>query len=472
MVQETASSREDRRRAARLVAAIAGLSLLAKLLLLALVLPSKPGIVLNPDTGTYERPARALLASGSFSPSPEAVPAPELNRTPGFPLLIAAAYAVGGERPLLVALLNVVLSTGTIALAGALGFVLAGRRGALLGAAILALDPGSFHYSFVVLTETPFTFLAALSSFLLVLAARRPDRALPFAAASGLALALATHVRPLTYFFPAVGALLVLLVLRPPRRAAVVAAYLLPSVVLVGGWQARNFARAGTASFTLNQQIELYLMRAAGAQALAEGTALEEVQRRFGWDEYLFRFGYVPLEASAFAGVPYSERYPETSKLPLPALAERYARQAREVLSAHPVAAALMQARGLAFLLLVPPNVLWQYQWGGLTPDEELRRAYFFPRPFGILSWLAGNAPFTFALAVAGIALLAALTVLALRGARRAWRDPGGAVVVVTLAYLAVVTAGPSCLDDRYRVPLAPMLAVLAARGLVPGERA
>jgi 4-amino-4-deoxy-L-arabinose transferase-like glycosyltransferase len=472
MPEETVSDREGRRVASRWIAAICALSLVAKLALLAALFPVKPGIILNPDTATYEGPARALLASGSFSPSPERAPEPELNRTPGFPLLIAAAYGAVGERPVVVSVLNVLLSTATLALVGLLGLALFGARAAVAAVALLAVDPGSFHYSFVLLTETPFAFLVVLSTGLLVLAWRDPRRDLLLVALAGVAIALATHVRPVTYYFPVAGALLVALLARAGRRATLVAAYLVPVLFLVGGWQARNLARAGTASFTLNQQVELYLMRAAGAQALAEGAALEDVQKRFGWDEYLYRFGYVPLEKSAFAAVPYAEQHPDTASLTLPELARVYGRRGMEVLRAHPVAAALMEARGLAFLFLVPPNVLWQYQWGGLAPDDDLRRAYFFPRPLGILSWLGRRAPGAFALAVAGIALLAALSALAVRGALRAWPLPGGAVVVATLAYLALVTAGPSCLDDRYRVPLMPFLCLLAARGLVPGKAA
>ena len=472
MPEETVSDREDRRPAARWIAAICGASLLAKLLLLVLLLPGKPGIVRNPDTDTYEGPARALLAAGTFSPSPERVPEPELNRTPGFPVLIAASYAAFGKRPVVVAVVNVLLSTATIALVGALGLALFGPRAAVASTALLALDPGSFHYSFVLLTETPFAFLVVLSTGFLVLARRHPQRALLLVAASGAAMALATHVRPVTYYFPVVGALLAAVLVRRERRGELVACYLAPAVVLVGGWQLRNLARAGTASFTLNQQVELYLMRAAGAQALAEGVALEEVQRRFGWDEYLYRFGYVPLSRSAFASVPYAERHPETASLTLPELARVYSRRGVEVLRAHPVAAALMEARGLAFLLLVPANVLWQYQWGGLAPDEALQRAYFFPRPFGILSWLRERAPGAFLLAALGIVVNALVAALAARGALRARAVPGGVIVVATLAYLALVTAGPSCLDDRYRVPLAPFLCLLAAHGLPAGRAA
>ena len=472
MPEETVSDPLDRRCAARWIAAICALSLAAKLLLLVALLPGRPGIIRNPDTETYEGPARALLATGAFSPSPEAAPEPELNRTPGFPVLVAAAYGVCGERPVVVAVLNVLLSTGTLALVGALGVALFGARSGVTAAALLACDPGSFHYSFVLLTETPFAFLVVLSTGLLVLAVRRPRRELPLVALAGVAIALATHVRPVTYYFPVAGALLVVAAARRGRKGALAAAYLAPVVVLVGAWQVRNLARAGTASFTLNQQVELYLMRAAGAQALAEGVALEEVQRRFGWDEYLYRFGYVPLSRSAFANVPYAERHPATARLALPELARVYSRRAVEVLRAHPVAAALMQARGLAFLLLAPPNVLWQYQWGGLAADDALRRAYFFPKPLDVLSWLRTRAPLAFVLAVAGIALLALLAALALRGAVRTWPLSGGPFVVTTVAYLALVTAGPSCLDDRYRVPLMPFLCLLAARALSSGKAA
>ncbi|MEO7921050.1 MAG: hypothetical protein ABIT01_16440, partial [Thermoanaerobaculia bacterium] len=107
-------------------------SLLAKLLLLALLYRHDPGIIQSPDTGSYERPALALLASGTFAQSPQALNVPETNRTPGYPVLIAAVYGIFGRHPLLLALLNILLSTGTLVLLSILAERLFGPRAALL----------------------------------------------------------------------------------------------------------------------------------------------------------------------------------------------------------------------------------------------------------------------------------------------------------------------------------------------------
>ena len=448
---------------------VLALTLLAKLLVLAWGYPERPGIVENPDTPTYVRPALALLHAGSFSPSVERAPEPELNRTPGYPALVAAVYALAGERPAALAVTNAVLSTATLGILFLLGRRLFGERVALAALVLLALDPGSFRYSLVALTETPFTFLALLGTLLLVLTAETARRPALLALAGGVALSAATLVRPLTFYFLPVLAVLLPVCLAGWRRPRMLAAFLAPVLLLVGGWQVRNRVRGGTASFTLNQSVEIYLIRAAYVQALAEGASVLEVRERLGWTEGLHRFGYLPDEGEAFGGRRYAELHPATASLSLPELARVYNRRGREILLAHPWQTFRMVAHGTLYLFLTPPFLIWQYHWGNLVPDEALLREYFHPSPAGVLSWLSRHAPGTFALTLLWIPLLAFLALLAARGALRSVRSGPALLVFATFAFFVAVTAGPSCIDDRYRVPLMPFLCLFAAKGLGRG---
>jgi hypothetical protein len=215
--------------------------------------------------------------------------------------------------------------------------------------------------------------------------------------------------------------------------------------------------------------VEIYLIRAAYVQALVEEASVLEVRERLGWTEGLHRFGYLPDEREAFGGRRYADLHPATASLSLPELARIYNQRGREILLAHPAQTVRMVAHGALYLFLTPPFLIWQYHWGNLVPDDELLREYFHPSPAGVLSWLSRNAPGTFALTVLWIPLLALFALLALRGALRSLRSRPALLVLATFAFLAAVTAGPSCIDDRYRVPLVPFLCLFAARGLGRG---
>ena len=458
------------RRAARAAGLLVAAAFAARLLLLAWSWPARPALVVNPDTPTYVRPALALLRAGAFSPSPERAPEPELNRTPGYPAIVAAAYGVFGERPVVLGVLSALFSSGAIAL-----LVLLARRvvppgAALLPALLLALDPGSFRYGIAALTEPPFTFLLLLGLLLALRAADAP-RGLPLAAAAGLTLAAATLVRPITLYFLPASLVLLPAALAGWRRPAKLAAYALPAVLLCGGWSLRNELRAGTPSFTLNQSVELHMIRGAYVEALAEGSSVADVRERIGWPEYLWRFGYVASEAEAFGATPYAEAFPRTSRLSLPELARLYAERGRATLAAHPAETARMTLHGLAFLLLSPPFTNAWYHAGLLVPDAELLRAYFFPKPLEVLDWLRRHHPVAWALSVASVPVLLALALLALRGAILSLRSREALVLAAALAYLVLVSAGPSAIDDRYRVPLMPLLCLFAVRGAL-GQRA
>ena len=58
-----------------------------------------------------------------------------------------------------------------------------------------------------------------------------------------------------------------------------------------------------------------------------------------------------------------------------------------------------------------------------------------------------------------------AIYALAVRGLRRAPREAGTAALLLTMVYLAVVSAAPNAMDDRYRLPILALLAVFAGGG-------
>jgi 4-amino-4-deoxy-L-arabinose transferase-like glycosyltransferase len=452
-------------------------SLLAKLLLLALLFNRDPGIIQSPDTGTYERPALALLSSGTFAQSPQALSIPETNRTPGYPVLIAAVYLLFGRHPLLLALLNVLLATGTLVVLSILAQRLFGPRAAFLAVLLLALDPGSFHYAPVVLTDTPFTFLLLLGVLLLT-PGEDQQRSQTFWA--GLTLALATLFRPISYYLiPATAFFLVVRMWRknasPGTWLRPVAAFLLAPVLLIGGWRLHNWQRTGSSAFSQSEAIELWMIRGLAVKARVDGVPVWEEQRREGWDEYLYRFGYVDSERAVFGDARYADLYARTARLSTTELAREYREKGSRMLRAHPGATLRMEVVGGVLLLFASPPLIWAYHYHLFRPEPEFEKAYFAPDYRAMFELLQRGHPVLLGLVLACIVALAIFYAVFVRGLLRArirerWRQQ--IVPLGTLLYLFAVTSGPSAIDDRYRIPLMPLFCLYAGAGLARAIRA
>ncbi len=440
------------------------LAALVKLLILATVYPQRPSIVVNPDTSTYVRPARALLEIGRFAMSPARPEEPELNRTPGYPLVLAVCFRLFGPGLLAPAVLNILFSAGTGLLAALLAVRLFGPFAARVAAAAVAFEPSGFHYSTVVLTDTPFTFFLVLAIVLLVRGLGRDNGREAVFFAAGLALALAILIRPIAYYLPVV--LAALLVLASPRRRALAAvALLLPPVLLVGGWQVRNRVRGGTWLVSQQQKVMLYFCHAAYVEARVHGIPAPTEQERYGFQELLWRFSYVERARDVFGERRYEDLYPDTSKLSLVELSDHWYRRALVVLKAHPWWVLEEHLRGAACLFLSPPAVLWAFGWGFLVPSQAFFDAFCSGELLRVAAILARDYRGLFVLSAISLVAVLAIYALAVRGLRRAPREAGTAALLLTMVYLAVVSAAPNAMDDRYRLPILALLAVFAGGG-------
>ncbi len=424
--------------------------LAARLVFLAHAWSVRPEGVIAPDSWSYEDSARALLAHGRFAVSPERPEVPQLVRTPGYPLLIAGVYGVFGEsRPALLAV-QIVVSVLTVLLLYLLVRELAAPAVALAAAGILALDPMSFIYSQVMLTETLFTFLMVAAGWAGVRLLRGARGAAGWAAGLGLALALATHVRPLTYYLPLPVLVLVALAgwrSHWPARRVLLSVFMiaLPVLVLVGGWQWRNGRVSGSPEFSQIKNVNLLLYRAAGVVALRDGISFEEAQRR--------------LEAQAQRpGATEVETW------------RGYAQTALPILKAHPVLVVRTQISGMLRMLLGPGgNSLRQHLEGAGEggPVVDLQR---LSAGEYIRKWVLGR-PMMLAISAWSalyLLLLYALIILGLIARRGRWRSVTSVhlLILCILLYLIVLSAGPEAYS-RFRVPLVPFLGIYAAAGLM-----
>jgi 4-amino-4-deoxy-L-arabinose transferase-like glycosyltransferase len=455
--------------------AILAVALLARVAPLLVVQAVAPQRATRPDTASYEAPALSLLEHGTFSESPAPGARPMTFRTPGYPLFIAAAYALFGRHRLPLLLAQALLGVATVAMTWFLArrlWRVGGGGGdsaamaatadasatpatpsaiapAALAALLLALDPASILASQLVLSDALFAWCVmahCLAVARLADADRR--RAWLWALAAGATLGAATHVRPILYYWPVP---LVAGVAWARRRRgdgwgriglvmlAVVVAWAPPVV----GWQLRNARLTGDSEFSSIQSNNLLLYRGAGVVALRDRVPFETAQQR------LLDAAPAAIRADRAAWAAYCRR------------------EGTRLMRAHPLLTLRMQLAALGRELFGPGQESLR-EYLGLTPaDAQARR--------GLTLLSAG-----FLLAFDALLALALARELWARGSgpgAQSWRDrrfnPLNVLLLGLAIYLAVVAAGPEAYS-RFRVPFMPILAAYASGALrrAPSARA
>jgi 4-amino-4-deoxy-L-arabinose transferase-like glycosyltransferase len=415
----------------RPVLAAAGLALCLRAGLFAAASSLHPGGFMVPDSSEYERLGRTLLHDGRFAAGPDA--AAHTRRTPGFPLLIASVYALAGPDPRAVVGASILLSVLTVALGAWLAPRISGERAAWIAGILLALDLPSITASCLFLSDTPFAavLLAAVATGLGHALDERP-RAWR-SAAFGALLAAAALTRPVGLFLVVPAALWLLLCgrLRPwsPRATvSALAAFALPWVLMVGGWQARNRVAAGAFVASDGPAKFVYFSRGADIVARRDGTSFEAARAQLADS----------IEAEAKRTGRPAERL--------------YARAALGLVARHPLLFLETQVRWL-------PELLLGTGAAGVSLALDLEEAgHPARRAAGLL------------VSAAGALHLLLLYAGAAWGLWRMRDDSVGArlsaaLLVGLVLYFVILSTGPQAYS-RFRVPFTPLLAVCAAGGL------
>ena len=442
MTEASIAGRENSWGTPRLLGPVVAAAGVRLLLLGAALARTGSGVIASGDTASYLEPGRNLLLHGRFITGA----LPEIDRTPGYPLFLALFSLIG---PATAALAQVLLSAFTVLLVWRLArAVFAGERVALLAAWLFAFEPVSVIYSVRLLPETLFLALMLLSLERLAVFLR--DRNLFVLAQAGLGLASATFVRPVSYYLPVALALgLFAALARVPGLRWKASAVLLLSVLpWLAAWQVRNKIETGFSGFSSIVARNLYFYQAAEVEARVEHKPFIEVQSGLGY----------PDEQR------YLARHPEQAGWDQARRVEFMRSEAERVLRAHSGTALKVQLEGAAVVTFTP------------CASELLRLLEAYPQdgpkrvvsegPLRSALWLARAHPWAAALMAVLEAVLLGLYLLAARGVLSgcARREALGLLLGVSLYFLAV--SGGAQAVGRYRLPVMPVVCLLAAAGL------
>ncbi|MGD8561510.1 MAG: glycosyltransferase family 39 protein [Desulfarculaceae bacterium] len=446
----SAATHNSPQKALWVLAAVLAFSLLLRAGVLIINYQADPQRVIALDTASYENPALALMQTGRFAMAPDRLQEPEIVRTPGYPLFMAAVYTVLGKNHLLLALAQVLLSLLTMVVCFWLAKRLWGANAAALAVIFLALDSTSFLFSQRLMSEALFNLLLLAALGAGVMLFQTQGRRWPWVLALGSLSALATLVRPVTYFLiiplTLLGAVYFWITSRNIKQlTALVLLLLLPWVVLIGGWQARNYMVSGSAKFSHISSVNLLKYWAAGVTALKEGITREEAESR--------------LKAEVADTQPKSRVQ----------LYDAYAQKSLEVIKDNPGLTLKAHLRAMAGMLLVPmvPDLM---VYLGFKPGTKGPLGDLLRLPLGDFwsKWGKGR-PGELAAHLLGLLYLALIYAGALLGLvllllkQRQGLCPH-ALLWLVIIYMVEVSSGPGSYA-RARCPIMPLFCLYAAFG-------
>lgn len=199
--------------------------------------------VLTGDSKGYVILAQNLLERGVFSVATSEPYYPESFRAPGYPVFLAALFAIFSFSNLALFVHALLVGTAPILL-----YLLLRdwhERAAFWGAILFAFEPVRIFLSSSFLSDGLFTliFLATL----LFLEQSYKERSLSYVVLAGVLLGFAILIRPIAIFLPLLLGIYLLLRLDALRLKVVYTSIFLASVLLITGpWMLRNHSLFGS----------------------------------------------------------------------------------------------------------------------------------------------------------------------------------------------------------------------------------
>jgi 4-amino-4-deoxy-L-arabinose transferase-like glycosyltransferase len=407
---------------------------------------ARPNLALANDTDRYVPIANAILAGHAYAWSTDHPG--ELLNTVGYPLFLAGAYWFLGRGAGGIAAAQLLLS-GILVLS--LYFFLAravGSTPALISATLLALDPLSILWSMTVLTETLFAALLGLGALTLTSwASSGRTRLLVLA---GLFCGLACLVKPYAELIVVLwGAALLFF----PGHAQVdgekwtttapqrVLAFLTPAVLLIAPWIVRNSLLWHCP--TLSSVDRVTMRDYVAAKVLSE-------------------YQHITLEAA-------QSNLQESNPGVCPGGGATY----WKIVLSHPQIYARLHLAGTIPVLLGTSFDQWLQFLGVDYSLPDLFQPFMDGGLGGVAAVLKvelGRYPLGLGLMIALMAFQGLLYALALLGvlSLKAWQSPAikwNIIILTAAALILVVTPGQGG-HERFRVPVQPLLMILAGYGL------
>ena len=391
------------------IAFVFAVALVLRLVVLSDFLPQlKPDV----DPDLYRSLARNLVAGRGFvSEGANGELLPQVDRTPVYPLFLAAPLRLGGDRLGLFLTVQCIIGALTCAFTTLLAMRWLRFGAATLAGMLVAIDPNSVVRCADLRAETLFTFLLVAGACFL---AWRSENSWGWLCA-GLIWSAATLCRPIAIGLWVVA---VLVGLWKHCRWSRLAAFATGFASFILLWSARNTAVTGHWFFSTAATYNLYVGRASGVEAERCGIPHNDM---------LYRFAPRFRDVQLFKDRATFER----------ALDECH-QASRKILLATPLISVKQFVMGWFKVLLGPGARGLDTSLVTPTPPAKVWPALY----------------------------VVALVIVSGAGVVGAFKLGRSAVLLPLLIIYFTLLSGGGGGNSRFRVPVTPMLAVLAVAGL------
>ncbi len=448
-----------RRRSAIHVLLVILVSLLINLVLFVSVARNNPEYLLdyrlndNPDAVQYVQLGENLWSRGVYSRQPSPPYAPDILRTPVYPVVAGAVEsAFGVIWPLY--LLQIALSTLTAALVYIVGARLFGRTAGLSGALLCAFDPMLAVLNLEAMSEPLYLLLVSLGTLLWAKQLAEADDRPGGRILTGVIVGLAILTRPSGFYLPiALGILELLIRLTPGRRFHLRGALtvVLASYLTVAPWIVRNYALFQLPRLTTADTINLLYFAGAGVYQVRDGIDRETAQARIAAD---FRLPTL-----------VESNNPWVSGLDIASTDASERRAARTILLGNPGALLRSSANGVLRAFLAHNAGLLARMMGGQWTGGNLDR--ICTGDFAAARRSVGESgTLAVAVMISELGIVALEVALSIVGLILVCRRPGvseaGLMIGGAIAYhvLTILIVGPDAYS-RHRAPAVPLLCLL-----------
>jgi hypothetical protein len=408
--------------------------------------------MMNVDSSRYVELAKGLWFGCGFAQLINGhCGSTEVLRTPGYPLFLAL---MRGLR--MAVAVQAVIGAALCVLIGFFVSAYWGLAAGSIAETLLALDIPSIVQGSRILSDVLFQALLAAAVILQLCVIARglyDSRAVAVSVGGALLLAVAILVRPVGVLLPLLAPISFLILPRIRRRSRIalcLVMFAIPATVTVG-WMARNAKGTGVWTLSTDVAIDLYYFKAGGVV----------------WYRSHEDFIAVQGKLARNLGRMNASGYPDTPA----SLEPQMNSQSLQIFLHDPVATLIMTLRSLIWLALVPDR-------GSLNELLETNA--------GADSYLAASATLRARirqllrspLLAALVALQEVLIVFTWFGVTRALvsirgrpiREVALVLVPFCVALVMLIMAAGAEAYARYRMPAAPLLAILAGIGWSGGH--
>ncbi len=420
------------------------------------------------DSEQYLVPANELIASHRFFSDGSRparawnwpiIPAPEVLRTPGYPLLLAVGLLSGHVEATTIAC-QILLSCLTVYVVYlTAGLLFENEWTALAAGALYAAEPSAILFSSLISSEALFTSIFMIGIYYLAKYMRRG--ALTNLGIAGGALGVSEYVRPAGYFLPLIIAIAMVAwafaagCKHKHRVVAQFSAFVLIPFVLVVPWRIRNKIETGYSGFSSIFTQDMYCNVAASVVA---------AQRHMSYREMQDRMGCYDLAV-------YFEDHPGQIHWSLRRILDYQCDRTVRIFLLDPVTFAKIYLAGVVRGVFDPLST------------EYVRFFDLYPKQGGLLETAVDQgvvktlqAMFRNKLLAWSTMILLLIHFVYLSGAsiglcKSSMRDPAVLLMIVAVGYYLALPGGPSDWG-RYRHPAMPLICVFAGYGVrLAGER-